>query len=677
MIEKMNLHYSFTTPASIHDEEALTALELAGRQGAKINEIVDDQNAHRSEVSKSINDQNKTIDNAINTQNENISKIKNDTVPAEVKKEVKKQIDDGTFDSQINNYMNNLNSRLDNLLDNVPEGGTTSDAELIDIRAGAFGASYNNAGNSVREQVKEALKLATEGIKLTFTLGTISDTGVISNGDSEYGNYYSNIIPASLFNKILYERKTNCQFTVARYNNGVFVSRDKWTQHVNTVGPVVIDNTNDVRIIIASNVSGEHVPVDDLLKRCNLTIIPTYQPTADIKKVINETVFLNKSIEWQEGGVNSEGLFTKPTGTNNSHITPIITKDKFKTLYVKGNERTWVNYVLYDDDFKFIERGEWNKGEEWFMINNYNIRLIIANDPLRDIVDWNTMLNSVTIEFRTGLEKSTPEPSAGVGNSEFLAHVMNCDTPYKIAHFSIDDVQYFMNDLCSGEYSSIYDHEFFMSLDNLHGLTGCTITLNVFNENLDIGYDILNLPYTFQYEFQDIKSWLKFGFHGKNASSNYNTHSGIIEDYEKFVQGIYRLTGDYDCIDRIVRLGWFGGNLENVKAIKELSYGIIGLLTADDNRLSYYLNEEQNNICINKGKYFDVENELILIKSQKRFDTYSAWEVQEEFEKNLPQQKFCEFFIHEGNDLNEVTDFAIFLQSNNWRFSFPSDIFKR
>ena len=40
MIEKMSPHYAFENPASTYDEEAMTALELAGRQGAKINELI-------------------------------------------------------------------------------------------------------------------------------------------------------------------------------------------------------------------------------------------------------------------------------------------------------------------------------------------------------------------------------------------------------------------------------------------------------------------------------------------------------------------------------------------------------------------------------------------------------------------------------------------------------------
>lgn len=44
MIGKIPLHYSMTNPASAYDEEALTALELAGRTAQKVNECVDTVN---------------------------------------------------------------------------------------------------------------------------------------------------------------------------------------------------------------------------------------------------------------------------------------------------------------------------------------------------------------------------------------------------------------------------------------------------------------------------------------------------------------------------------------------------------------------------------------------------------------------------------------------------------
>lgn len=113
-------HYSLTAPASIYDEEALTALELAGRTAAKVNEAVDAFNELEA------------------------------SVPVQIAEDVKKHIEAGDFDEQISEHLGDLNGRVDNLLGSVPVGGTSMDAEIVDARRNVFGNNIQNLGNRLR-----------------------------------------------------------------------------------------------------------------------------------------------------------------------------------------------------------------------------------------------------------------------------------------------------------------------------------------------------------------------------------------------------------------------------------------------------------------------------------------------------------------------------------------------
>ena len=182
MIDKLNTHYSFENPASVYDEEALTALELAGRQGKKINEVVEAQNALQEETDRRLTAQEQT------------------QIPETVESSIQAHIQGGTFDKAIDSYTGNLEARVDNLLGSVTEGSTTMDTEVIDGRLDVDGATHPNLGGAIRHQINRVLFEARDGYFYnrlnpnTITPGVY----VAPNGGLVYDNelyYASDYIP--------------------------------------------------------------------------------------------------------------------------------------------------------------------------------------------------------------------------------------------------------------------------------------------------------------------------------------------------------------------------------------------------------------------------------------------------------------------------------------------------
>ncbi len=171
MIEKIG-HYSLENLASIYDEEAMTALELAGRTAKKVNEVIDQSNK---------------LDEDTRAWMETTTEV---TIPLEVEAEVDQQIKNGTFDQQIDRSLNGLNERVDNLLGSMSEGGTTMDAEVIDIRMGYDGTQHENAGNSVRSQAKTmGVAISERGNLAPIVIDDIRDGSVYGSSD---GKFYAN-----------------------------------------------------------------------------------------------------------------------------------------------------------------------------------------------------------------------------------------------------------------------------------------------------------------------------------------------------------------------------------------------------------------------------------------------------------------------------------------------------
>ncbi len=222
-------HYALENPASIYDEEALTALELAGRTAQKVNECVDEVNTIPAKITDEVQNQidNGTFEDQINRYAGDLKKQVSDT-----KAYLSEQVNDckDTVTEQVNNCLDtvtdqvsealrimneeldaqearldsdyetlesSVGTRLDNLLGKVTTGSTSMDSEVIDIRAGVDGKTYTNAGTAVRTGLTRVNQIMGGCFYVGYS-GTIEMIGSPSAG-RELGVKISNPLVALFY----------------------------------------------------------------------------------------------------------------------------------------------------------------------------------------------------------------------------------------------------------------------------------------------------------------------------------------------------------------------------------------------------------------------------------------------------------------------------------------------
>ena len=399
-------------------------------------------------------------------------------------------------------------------------------------------------------------------------------------------------------------------------------------------------------------------------------------------------IYTDNVDEWVRKTISSSGA----ESTSNITQSNIMHVSKFEnTVYLIPKGDITYALVTYNADGSFKARSSWyseNDGNKELTDENpFNI--VIATGAANTNITVEELLSRfilqnvdpATIEDEEKSEVTSENIAKIQSKIDYLNYIQCCDIADKLVHFSCDDTYACLYDLIKNgsSYSSIFDNTFFASLKTCHESTGACFTLNTFNTETTVpDYNISNVPSKFQSDFQANKSWLRFAFHAEDEKTYCKniTAEAALASYNKFVAAIYQLTGDYDCIDPITRLGFFSSNLENALVFKNAEHGIIGLLTADDTRTSYYLSKEESEIARLKGKYYDLENELIHIKTLSR--TYNT--AISELEANPMYRKTAEFFWHEYEDAKAVrpwiTQAAQYCNEKGYIHGFPSDLYK-
>ena len=198
----------------------------------------------------------------------------------------------------------------------------------------------------------------------------------------------------------------------------------------------------------------------------------------------------------------------------------------------------------------------------------------------------------------------------------------NVSNYVKFAHLSFDDVRFCMEDITNNatSYHSLFDNSFFTMLRNLHDTYGTVVSLYLFTTEIGTFTD------KFKDEFKANSDWLKFGLHLEGYAGNYSatTASNAKADYDRFTNGIVRITGTTESIDKCPRLSNFAGNLESCLAMRDANGGCVGFLSAYDDRQSYYLSTEDSAYVFKHGRLVDYTNHLTFYRTLRSLETASV-----------------------------------------------------
>lgn len=154
--------------------------EIAGQHGDEIREAVDEWLAEHPEVTTTVQDNSLTTPKYVDGSVTAPKIAEGAVTPSKLDRAYATPAELASVNANLTNEMDVLDARMDTFA-SLPEGSTSGNAELLDIRVGDNGVTYSSAGDAVRGQVG-GLQNAVANIGKSIT-------AVLSATLSAYVNY--------------------------------------------------------------------------------------------------------------------------------------------------------------------------------------------------------------------------------------------------------------------------------------------------------------------------------------------------------------------------------------------------------------------------------------------------------------------------------------------------------
>ena len=310
-------------------------------QNQNIESFKTEVNANLSNQDKKITDLQNTTKVSLDSQNTKIDNFK-----SEVNTSLSNQntsINQTT--SAQNSKITTLESRMDTFT-RLSEGSTTGDAELKDIRVGANGVTYNNAGDAVRgqySQLKEDLDHYKTYIIKDKELNSTNNTYTIEHlikknyvGDITFSFEYLDTLDTN-------DGWVNIQFKDVSGNN-VYDNSFLMSTSNNRYTETVDLHSKDITSIKVTTVNNRTI---------NVNVYFSY--VDDIKKI--ELIDRRTIIESFSGTINnyitSDGVYAHNVGSNKAYE---FHTDNIDSFYYSGNTTGyWTSVFGYYADGTNIE----------------------------------------------------------------------------------------------------------------------------------------------------------------------------------------------------------------------------------------------------------------------------------------------------------------------------------